>query len=252
MKDHSLEDYIGDLNPELQFTQEHSDTPDTKLWSIQATAKPAHNDESCISEYPFGLPKDFVRWFSLVRLWSPWLAPRQGTEAPLAEKDGVLYSFLREDGLHVVALAVSGIDDVLTTFKAGQDRLVISARNDSEEDGVARVLVAVGKTLDTATGAAVYHARQLISKHHVVSPEMEGIVAQLEKKDDDSKLHVSWVQDWIDGFTYCTWNGLGQNLTEEKISNALASLKKEGINSALVTRSFVTSLTANSHEFDHR
>jgi len=29
--------------------------------------------------------------------------------------------------------------------------------------------------------------------------------------------------------SYCTWNGLGQALTEEKISGALESLKREDI-----------------------
>lgn len=33
-----------------------------------------------------------------------------------------------------------------------------------------------------------------------------------------------------DGLSYCTWNGLGQNLTEEKLFNALESLSKNGIN----------------------
>lgn len=33
-----------------------------------------------------------------------------------------------------------------------------------------------------------------------------------------------------DGLTYCTWNSLGQDLTEEKIFNALDTLAKNGIN----------------------
>jgi hypothetical protein len=33
-----------------------------------------------------------------------------------------------------------------------------------------------------------------------------------------------------DGLSYCTWNGLGQGLTEEKIFTALDSLSKNEIN----------------------
>ncbi len=33
-----------------------------------------------------------------------------------------------------------------------------------------------------------------------------------------------------DGLSYCTWNGLGQNLTEQKLFDALDSLSKNNIN----------------------
>lgn len=33
-----------------------------------------------------------------------------------------------------------------------------------------------------------------------------------------------------DGLSYCTWNGIGQHLTEEKLFSALESLAKNEIN----------------------
>lgn len=45
----------------------------------------------------------------------------------------------------------------------------------------------------------------------------------------DKNVKAEWLEEWYDGFTYCTWNGLGQNLTEDKIDDALESLKKENI-----------------------
>jgi hypothetical protein len=234
VKGEKLSDYINDISPELEIKSEHSDTPDTQLWSLQMKAKPAEGEESGISEYTLGLPADFVRWFSLVRLWSPWLAPRHGTGRRLAEKDGVLYSFLREDGMHVVALAISGIDDVLTTFKANQDKLVISARNDRQEEGTARVAVAVGRTFDNANAAVMYLARKIVSDHNAISPELEAVMKNLQEKNEEEDVHASWIQNWADEFCFCTWNALGQNLTENKITEALESLKKENINSASV------------------
>lgn len=56
------------------------------------------------------------RWFALIRIWSPWLAPRQGKSTFQLDKPGILCSFLNNEGKHLVLLAISGIDDVMTLF----------------------------------------------------------------------------------------------------------------------------------------
>lgn len=57
------------------------------------------------------------RWFSLVRLWQPWLAPRQGKSHFQLDKDGIMVSFLSNHGQHLVLLAISGTHDVMTVLK---------------------------------------------------------------------------------------------------------------------------------------
>lgn len=57
-----------------------------------------------------------IRWFALVRLSSPWLAPRQGKDTFSLDKDAVLCSFLSPQGNNLVVLALSGINDVLSVF----------------------------------------------------------------------------------------------------------------------------------------
>lgn len=215
------------MSSDLNVESVRSDTPNTRVWSITSKATPAVAERSGFTDTVLGLPNDYLRWFSLVRLWSPWLAPRQGKGATLAEKDAVLYSFLRKDGLHLVVLAISGIDDVLTVFRHAHGKVIINARNDRETEGVSRVVVAVGKTFEEANSAAIYKARHIVEPYLQLSREEKEIADIITNKKD--KLHASWIQDWYDGFTYCTWNGLGQNLTEEKISGALKSLKQAGI-----------------------
>lgn len=224
---HDLGYYFNHLGPEFSVEKVTSEVPDTLLWSVTANATRAQGDASGMSYHVLGLPKAFTRWFALVRLWSPWLAPRQGKHTPLAEKDAIVYSFLREDGLHVVILAISGIQDVLTVFQAKQDKLVVQSRNDREQDGLARVVVAVGRSFDEAHSAAIYRARKTVTELVPATPAQQEALKMLPK--DDGAAKANWVEDWYDGFSYCTWNGLGQNLTEEKISGALESLKKEGI-----------------------
>jgi len=54
------------------------------------------------------------RWFALIRIWSPWIAPRQGKDQFNLDKEAVMCSFLSSTGKHLVLLAVSGVDDVMT------------------------------------------------------------------------------------------------------------------------------------------
>lgn len=233
---HELGHYFNHLDPEFIVEKAASEVPCTLLWSVSANVDHARGDASGESYHVLGLPRDYSRWFALVRLWTPWLAPRQGKGNSLADKEAIMYSFLRRDGLHVVVLAVSGIDDVLTVFQAHQDKLVLQSKNDREQDGVARVVVAIGKSFYEAHSAAIYLAR-VIQPVPLTSTQKE--VAKLAPQDDGI-IKANWVQDWYDGFTYCTWNGLGQNLTEEKISGALESLKKENIISSFHVRSIDT------------
>jgi hypothetical protein len=59
---------------------------------------------------------NFGRWFALIRIWAPWLAPRQGKNRFELDKEAVLCSFLSLTGKHLVLLAISGVDDVMTLF----------------------------------------------------------------------------------------------------------------------------------------
>ena len=239
--DHSqgLLHYMNSISTQIQVQSVQSEVPETLLWRLTARATPSRGEKSGYTKHTLGLARHFVRWFALVRLWSPWLAPRQGTCLPLAEKDAVLYSFLREDGLHVVLLAISGIDDVLSVLKHEHGNLVIEARNDREEEGVARVIVGVGKTFESACACAVYCARGIVTQHSTIaSADVQGILEEDENKMESNQslqkgedVKANWVENWYDGFTYCTWNGLGQSLTEEKILGALESLEKNNIRS---------------------
>jgi hypothetical protein len=159
-------------------------------------------------------------------LWSPWLAPRQGRDDFHPDKEAILAAFQRKDGTHLAVLAVSGLDDVLTTLHHdGKGNITINSRNDAERDGVATLIVAVGKTVEYAIAAACYCARRMVTKYAESSGERS---AELKAAEDGVK--PEWLQDWFDGLAYCTWNGLGQQLHEQKIFDALESLQKNDIN----------------------
>ena len=202
-----------------------SEVPETKLWSLTLEL-PFAGSKSSFSNDLLGVPLDVSRWFALIRIWSPWLAPRHGKNIFSVAEDAVMCSFLRHDGLHLVLLAVSGIDDVLTVFKNdGKGQVIVSSRNDSPDSGQARVLAAVGRTFEKANAACMYHARKLVSGKVSISKDVHNELA----KPIDEDMRAQYMENWYDGLTYCTWNGLGQDLNEQKIFDALDDLKQNNI-----------------------
>ena len=221
-----LTHYIDGLPSYLQIEKETSDTPDTVLWSVTSPVNAASGKASGHSNNKLGKPRDFSRWFALVRLWTPWLAPRQGKDIFGPDKEAILATFQRTDGSHLVVLAVSGVDDVLTTLHHdGAGNVTIDSRNDTEKDGIARLVVAVSNSLEPAIAATMYYARRLVMKYETASG-----VAVAEEEALMKDYNPQWLENWYDGLSYCTWNGLGQKLEEKKLFEALESLEKNNIN----------------------
>lgn len=221
----ALDHYLGQLSPSFNTTLVPSEVPETRLWSIELPLAAA-GAKSTFSADALGLPLSYARWFALIRLWSPWLAPRHGKGKFDVKEDAILCSFLRQDGLHLVLIAVSGVEDELTLLKHDEEgRVIVASRNDGTEPGKARVIAAVGRAFETANAACMYYARKIIS--HAVSTSKayrEAIEAPI-----DEEARARYMENWYDGLTYCTWNGLGQDLNEKKIYHALDTLEQNNI-----------------------
>ncbi|GAM89417.1 hypothetical protein ANO11243_074550 [Dothideomycetidae sp. 11243] len=222
---HDLSELFSGLNPDLQVSTPRCECPNTLLYSLILTVPPAEGHNSGSARVKLGYPTASTRWFALVQLWAPWLAPRQGSGKFQLDKDAVLLSFLRTDGFHVVLLAVSGVRDVTTMLAHDQEgNVVMQGRNDGLQPGYSRLLVAVSDSFDVASSAVMYEARKIVMNNAESTAEMQ---AQMQKFLKPPK--PQWFEDWYDGFTYCTWNALGQSLTEDKILNALKDLDDYGI-----------------------
>ncbi|KAF7193405.1 putative galactinol--sucrose galactosyltransferase 2 [Pseudocercospora fuligena] len=221
---YDLNHWFSDISQDIKWQNERPDTDETYLYSLTSPVSPAKGQDSGWQHHQLGIPSNATRWFSLVRLWSPWLAPRQGKGKFEVDKDAVLISFLRSDGLHVVVLGISGVQDVVTTFfndKSGN--VIIKGRNDKTDAGTSTTLVAVASSFEVANAAVFYHARKVVAANGYNENDAE-VKTLLDPIKPD------WLEEWYDGLTYCTWNGLGQNLTEQKIYDALDALSKENIN----------------------
>ncbi|KAH8594649.1 glycoside hydrolase superfamily [Bisporella sp. PMI_857] len=226
----SLSDYVQNLNPDLQVRSHLSQSPGTTIWSVEAPIDAADGEKSTFKDITFGLPwghGKFSRWFALIRIWSPWLAPRQGKNHFDLDKNAVLCSFLSLSGKHLVLLAISGIDDVMTLFTSVDGSVNLHARNDSTEQKTVKVLVGLGDDFESANAAVMYHARGVVAKVETLTGEQQREFEAMKSGDEVTKV---WAENWYDGLTYCTWNALGQRLTAEKVLKAVETLAENKIN----------------------
>ncbi|KAK5129980.1 hypothetical protein LTR08_002573 [Meristemomyces frigidus] len=252
---HALTHFFPNLSSDVKVQEEKAETDETYLYSLTTPVLASADRDSGEQQHCLGKAAHCSRWMGLVRLWSPWLAPRHGkSENFELDKDGILLSFLRTDGLHVVCLAVSGVEDVVTTFLSdGEGNVIIKSRNDRTEPGVGRVLVAVADTFEVANAAVWYHARKIVRT--LASPsaneaEMQSLTTAITKASDDNGVKPAWLEEWYEGLTYCTWNALGQNLTADKIYAALDTLHENQINiTNLIIDDNWQSLSAGDSQF---
>ncbi|KAK4231167.1 raffinose synthase Sip1 [Podospora fimiseda] len=220
-----LPDLMQDFNTDLKWKSHMSQTPRTRLWSIQVGVDGTETDKSTIADVPLGIPwGGSLRWFALVRQWAPWLAPRHGKESFKIDEDAVLCSFLSPSGKHLVFLGVSGLQDVLTLFRSNNSgRLMVHIRSDNPKPISGTVLVAVGEDFESTNAAVMYHARSMVVASRINSGE--------DKAEEQAlgEVKPQWYEDWYDGLGYCTWNALGQRLTEEKVLSAVDTLAENNI-----------------------
>lgn len=213
-------------DPSISVKPCQSQCPGTRLWALEASVEAAKGEDSTFVDFNLGLPwGGFLRWFSLIRIWAPWLAPRHGKTKFELDKDAVLSAFVNSEGQHLVLLAVSGINDVMALFRSDDSGNVqLHLRNDGEKAESTLVLAAVGHNFESANAAVMYHARQAVATSKRLTGELEQEMKALQEG-----VKPEWMENWYDGLGFCTWNALGQRLTDEKVLNAVDELTKHNI-----------------------
>jgi len=222
----SISDYIEGLDSAIEAAVEVSETPDTLLWSLSCPIDAASGTTPAYSQLNLGKVVKSSRWFATSRLYTPWFIPRHGKGQFVVDKEAVEVGFLRKDGLSVVVLALSGINDTsVCLVNDDGGNVVINSQNDSDAASHSKILVAVAKSYDIANASVLYHARK------VSTDSSSELVAEIRNipVEPKSDLQPNWYEEWVDGFGFCTWNSLGQDLTEQKILDALESFRKDGI-----------------------
>ncbi|EFQ99813.1 DIN10 [Nannizzia gypsea CBS 118893] len=228
----SLQDYLHSMNDNLDVKPGRSDAAGALLWNISGHIEPAISEESKSSKLLLGTPREYVRTFSLIRASSSWLAPRHGTTDYSLKEDALVSSFVYKDGVVLVLVSVSGLNSVLTVFQSGKEgEVIISSLNDNNCAAKIEAVAAIASSFEIAMAAAIYEARKKSQGYSVTSQHIQSTdqCQQPIQKMVDNGPRPQWQAEWYDGLSYCTWNSLGRNLTEESILNTLRSLKENDI-----------------------
>ncbi|KAH6900315.1 glycoside hydrolase superfamily [Thelonectria olida] len=224
-------DKLSDLIPNLNVKDWKvspclSQSPGTTIWALEAPIPPSKGDDSAYRDILIGTPwGSFLRWFAVVRISTSWLGPRHGKSDFSLDKDAILCSFMSPQGRNLVFLAVSGIRHTLPVFRHNSDSgISVHARNDGVSEGKATILVSESDRFDRAVAAVMYHARTLVARARQTN-QLEN--EELSALSDD--LQPEWMENWYDGLGFCTWNALGQRLTDQKIFDAVEKLAQQDI-----------------------
>ncbi|KAG6008760.1 hypothetical protein E4U21_003958 [Claviceps maximensis] len=217
---------IPDLNSEWTVTSETSQSPGTRLWSLRCPIDGSVGNDSFVRAVEIGTPWGlFLRWFALVRHRSAWLGPRQGSSRFMVDEDAILCCFLSCEGQTMAMLAVSGIDNTSATFSGNaKNTISVNARNDSLSTGTINILISEGPQFDNTVASVMYEARKLVSPYAVSRVDDPGTFGGIH-----AQATARWESEWYDGLGFCTWNSLGQQLSETKLLDAMQELAQNEI-----------------------
>ncbi|GJC85070.1 putative galactinol--sucrose galactosyltransferase 6 [Colletotrichum liriopes] len=168
-----FDDLVPGLNPAWEVKSLMSQCPGTRLWSLKTAIDGVEGDESKLANIPLGVP------------WGGFLRRR----ALLVPKP---------EGKHLVFLAVSGVNNVLSVFRNDESgQLSVHARNDGTNPESAIVLAATGDNFESANAAVMYQARNYILQEKKASNELLA-----EMKAIEQGVKPEWMENWYDGLGY--------------------------------------------------
>jgi len=155
---------------------------------------------------------------ALVKITDAWMGPIHGKNTWSSERNSFLLQFKRSDGLHVVVLPLAAAGDLCSTSLVSNDsgNVIVKTQNDRKRSGKMRCIVSVDIDQTRVVDAAMYQARKTI--HGTEMADVEDI-------------KPSWWERWMDGLAYCTWNGVGRDLTEQRILDTVQDLLDQGLRS---------------------
>lgn len=170
-----------------------------------------------------GIPSKLEQYMIIQRHSGSWLSPTAGHGLQDFDWDyrGVLLCFQRTDTLHVVILALSGTADNCTTYLKATNCHKIQLVTENDSSSIAstgqKVLVGIGSDLYSVIFQVFAASKKLICGKNSLSISLNSNFSNLPG------------ERWYDRLIYCTWNGLGNQLSHSQIVDALKQLHNGGI-----------------------
>ena len=194
-------------------------------WLIKSneTFSASSADENVYERTGLGSVNGLSRSMAITRIAPYWFGSEHTQEDFHLSDDAVLLSFLTTSGQTISLLAFNEQDDVYTVFKSAPDgSIIVCTRNDTADKISPQILAAVASDKQKSIAAVMALARQLREN----SPKLKALT-------ETAMIHISNTDSndtsFLDNMGFCTWNGIGQDLTADKIWNALDIMKANGI-----------------------
>ncbi|KFA73505.1 hypothetical protein S40288_05784 [Stachybotrys chartarum IBT 40288] len=201
-----------------------SSLPTASAWRVTAseTLPRSQDPDTVLTERVVGKVINQLRFFTIIRVEPFWYGATHDGDIFHLTEHAVLACFLTSSGSYLSLLAYNGSDDFYQVFTGGPDGAVsLSARNDSLEDGPVRFLAAVSSDRQASIAEVMAQASRLNEK----TPKMQAFITKALAAADGIKEDTNF----FDNLGFCTWNGLGADLTAEKILAALEKMTASGV-----------------------
>ena len=195
----------------------------TRAWQITSMdllAKSAGED-TALSTKAFGSIKRQLRFMAITRIEPFWMGCEHDREYFFLSNDGLLLSFLNDSGQCITLLALNSVDDFYTVFRTGTNgEITVAGRNDSSEDAPLQIIAAISPDKQASLAAAMSQARAIRTN----SPKLKSFLETCQSHGKKATEPA-----FFDTLGYCTWNGLGQDLTREKLLDGLDRLAANNV-----------------------
>lgn len=202
-----------------RLPQPESLTQVYKISSTQVFPK-SQSDDTKLEALTLGDVKDLLRFMAIIRIEPYWFGCTQDKDFFHLENDATMACFLTASGHGLCILALSADDDLYTILQSDQlGAIVVGGRNDGPREAPLMVLAAVSLNIQHAIAAVMDQARKTVAQR----PKMHEFLAS--KKT----LPAHTTREFFDSFGYCTYNGIGTELTDAKIFSGLDTLSKNGV-----------------------
>ncbi|KAK9454575.1 raffinose synthase or seed imbibition protein Sip1-domain-containing protein [Dipodascopsis uninucleata] len=228
---------------DLEATEIMSQVVDSRVWKVTGVANPNGLNTT---DVPLGKPMKMQKYLCLVNISSSWLGPRHGTTDFNIDRPGVMLLLRRSDGYNIAVIPFCNMKTLILAHLSSHDGiLMVNISNDSLEPRPYAVFVGASKDPYKAIQSAMYSLKSAFQSltessesdnamntlPMTITHTSEPIVHPVTRsfKFDDEPVHAAWNEEWIDYFTFCTWNSMGIEVSEDKILSALQDYHDHGI-----------------------
>lgn len=210
----SLGDVFQGTDKSITVREEGRNSKCAKLWFLEGEA-PVSSTPTSLS---LGSPSSLLSYMALIKMTDAWMGPIHGKDTWSNDRNAFMLQYKRSDGLHIAILPLAAAGDLCTSFLVSDEsgNVVVKTQNDRKRSGKMRCIVSVSIDSTNVVDNAMYQARRTI--HGAEAADVEDI-------------KPSWWERWMDGLAYCTWNGVGRDLTEQRILDTVQDLEDQGLKS---------------------